>query len=232
MSSIPESYADVKARIAGAAQLAGRPADDVELVAVSKTWPAETVAELAGCGHDLFGENRVQEIEAKAPSLPSKLRWHFIGHLQKNKVRKVLPLVEAIHSIDSAELAQRTDGIARELGLYPKVYLQVNTAAESSKFGFTPDGLRAGLESLLALERLEIVGLMAIPPVARRPEDARPDFVALRELRDELADRSGTPLPGLSMGMSHDFEVAIAEGATVVRVGSSIFGRRPKPPRR
>lgn len=226
MHSIPDAYELVKGRIAEAAHRAGRERGEIELVAVSKTWPAETVAELADCGHRLFGENKVQEIEAKAPALSERLQWHFIGHLQKNKVRKVLPLADVIHSIDSAELAVRVNSIAADLGLFPKIYLQVNSAAEASKFGFSPDALRAGFDSLLELDRVEIVGLMAIPPPAKDSADARRHFVALRELRDELAAASGLPLTGLSMGMSHDFETAIEEGSTIVRVGSAIFGRR------
>jgi len=226
MHSILDAYEKVKRRIAEAARRAGRDPQEVELVAVSKTWPAETVAELAHCGHRLFGENRVQEIEAKVPALQNGLIWHFIGHLQKNKVRKVLPLADVIHSIDSLDLARRTDAIAAEIGLFPKVYLQVNAAAEASKFGFSPETLRSEFETLLDLERIEILGLMTIPPAVKEREDARPHFVALRELRDQLQVASGLPLPGLSMGMSHDFEIAIEEGATLVRVGSAIFGPR------
>ena len=226
MPPIAQLYESVKERVAIAAQKSGRDPEDIELIAVSKTWPAETVAELIECGHDLFGENRVQEIVAKVPALPSRLRWHFIGHLQQNKVRKVLPLVEAIHSVDSSEIARRIDFIAAELGLFPKVYLQVNTAGEAGKFGFPVDTIRAEFDSLLELERIEIIGLMLIPPLATDPLLTRREFIALRELRDELADHSGLPLQGLSMGMSNDYEMAIEEGATAVRVGSSIFGDR------
>ena len=160
------------------------------------------------------------------PFRVARLRWHFIGHLQQNKVRKVLPLVEAIHSVDSSEIARRIDFIAAELGLFPKVYLQVNTAGEAGKFGFPVDAIRAEFDSLLELERIEIIGLMLIPPLATDPLLTRREFIALRELRDELADHSGLPLQGLSMGMSNDYEMAIEEGATAVRVGSSIFGDR------
>ncbi len=226
MSNIAQLYESVKDRVAAAAQKSGRDAQDIELIAVSKTWPAQTVAELIECGHDLFGENRVQEVVTKVPALPARLRWHFIGHLQQNKVRKVLPLVETIHSVDSSEIARRIDFIAADLGLFPKVYLQVNTAGEAGKFGFPVDTIRAEFDSLLQLERIEIIGLMLIPPLTTEPSLTRREFVALRELRDELADHSGLPLQGLSMGMSNDYEMAIEEGATAVRVGSSIFGDR------
>ena len=226
MSLIPDSYQTICGRIAAAAGRSGRSADEIELVAVSKTWPAETVAELADCGHQLFGESRVQELEEKVPALPSRLRWHFIGRLQKNKVRKVLPLAEAIHSVDSTGLARRIDSIAADVGVFPKIYLQVNTGEEASKGGFSKDGLKAELEEILELPRIEVAGLMAIPPLMKEAEDVRPHFAALRELRDELATASGIPLPGLSMGMSHDFEIAVEEGATIVRVGSAIFGKR------
>ena len=226
MSNIAQLYESVKDRVAAAAQKSGRDVQDIELIAVSKTWPAQTVAELIECGHDLFGENRVQEVVTKVPALPARLRWHFIGHLQQNKVRKVLPLVETIHSVDSSEIARRIDFIAADLGLFPKVYLQVNTAGEAGKFGFPVDTIRAEFDSLLQLERIEIIGLMLIPPLTTEPSLTRREFVALRELRDELADHSGLPLQGLSMGMSNDYEMAIEEGATAVRVGSSIFGDR------
>lgn len=226
MSSIPESYSEVRSKVATACDLASRPVDSVELVVVSKTWPADTLREVIDCGHRTFGENRLQEVEVKAPALPTSLNWHFIGQLQKNKVRKVLNHCDTIHSVDSLALAERIDSIAGELGVFPKIYLQVNAAEEASKAGFTPEQLEAELDTLLNLKRIEILGLMAIPPSRKDPEEARPDFRTLRELRDRLESTTGVPLPGLSMGMSHDYEIAIAEGSTTVRVGSSIFGKR------
>ncbi len=161
------------------------------------------------------------------PALPSKLRWHLIGHLQSNKVRKVLPLVDAVHSVDSLDLARDIQRIGGELGLFPKVYLEVNLAAESTKHGFKPADLREGaLDALYEMDRLHIQGLMCIPPFDPMPEKTRPYFATLRQLRDELEKRGRAPLPKLSMGMSHDFEVAIEEGATIVRVGSALFGER------
>jgi len=186
----------------------------------------EAIREAVHAGQLLFGENKVQEIQAKAPQLPANLQWHLIGHLQSNKVRKVLPHVQAIHSVDSLDLARDIDRIAGELGLTARIYLEVNLGDESSKHGFTAEGLRTQLSALHALTRLEIQGLMCIPPFDDDPEKSRPYFVQLRTLRDELAKSSGIPLPLLSMGMSHDFEIAIEEGATMVRVGSAIFGAR------
>ncbi len=159
------------------------------------------------------------------------MRWHFIGHLQKNKVRRALPLFEAFHSVDSFELAEVMDRIASEDGHFPRALLEVNVAGEASKFGFQPEALEREIDALLALPRLQIEGLMTIAPYDDDPESSRPHFRALRELRDRLSGRTGLPFGTLSMGMSGDFEVAVEEGATLVRVGSSIFGSRPKPAR-
>lgn len=226
MTPVAENIAKVKTCIADAARRAGRSADDVELLAVCKTFPAEVVREAVDEGLRLFGENRVQELLAKQPLLPSYLRWHLIGHLQSNKVRKVLPCVDVIQGVDSLELARDINRVAAELGLFPKVYLEVNVAAEASKFGFAPAQLEARLDELFALDRLEIQGLMCIPPPGPKPDDSRRYFVFLREFRDRLGKQAGAPLAKLSMGMSHDYAVAIEEGATLVRVGSAIFGNR------
>lgn len=223
---LASNLAETKQRVAEAAQRSGRAADEVELLAVSKTWPAEKVAEVVTAGHFSFGENRVQEAEDKIPQLPDHLRWHLIGHLQRNKVRKALPLFQVVHSIDSLKLARYTSNIAAELSLKPEVYLQVDLAGEQSKNGYMPEDLQRDLDDLCNLDHISIIGLMCIPPMAATPEDARPWFIKLRELRDELEQRSGQLLPGLSMGMSGDYEVAIEEGSTIVRVGSAIFGSR------
>jgi pyridoxal phosphate enzyme (YggS family) len=201
----------------------------VELVAVSKTFPADFVREAWDAGQTLFGESRVQEAVAKIPDLPGALRWHFIGHLQKNKIRRALPLFELFHGIDSMETAQAMDRIAAEEGAFPRVLLEVNVAGEATKFGFRPEALEAGIDALLALPRLQIEGLMTIAPYDDEPEASRPHFRARRELRDRLASRTGLPFGTLSMGMSGDFEIAVEEGATLVRVGSAIFGARPRP---
>lgn len=226
MNDISQRLQAIRERIQNAAERCGRDPGAAELLAVSKTFPVEALQEAVAAGQLLFGENKVQEVMVKAPQLPASLQWHLIGHLQSNKVRKILPLAAAIHSIGSLSLARDVDRIAGELGLFPKVYLEVNLAAESSKHGFGIEELRSSLEELYALRRLEIQGLMCIPPYDDDPELSRPYFVRLRELRDELEKSGGAPLPRLSMGMSHDFEIAIAEGATIVRVGSAIFGER------
>jgi len=228
MSSILDNLERVREQIAQAAAKAGRDVKDVELVAITKTHPAEKVREAVEAGQTLFGESRVQEARAKIPELSSNIRWHFVGHLQKNKVRLALPLFEMIHSVDSLGLAQDINRIAEEEGLYPRVLLEVNVAGEGSKFGFVPDDLRKQMEALLTLSRLSIEGLMCIPPLAVESEDSRKFFVEVRELRDSLEKEFNMKLPELSMGMTQDFAIGIGEGATLVRVGTAIFGERSK----
>lgn len=226
MSEVGDNLLAVAGEIAAACLRVGRDVKSVELIAVSKTFPADFVREAVDAGQLVFGESKIQEAEPKIDALPGSLHWHFIGRVQRNKVRKLLQRFEVIHAIDSLRLASFTDEVARELGLFPKVFLQINVGKESSKGGFDPDGLRAEMEDLLRLERLEILGLMCIPPLGPDVESARPWFAILRELRDALEIEFGVQLPALSMGMSGDFEVAIEEGATHVRVGSAIFGKR------
>ena len=228
MNDIVARLETVRARISAAARASGRDPAEVGLVAVSKTQEALLVREAFDAGQAVFGESRAQELVAKAPLLPSLALWHFIGHLQSNKIRKILPVVDLIHAVDSVDLALDIDRIAAELGLFPRVLLEVNTSGEQTKFGFKPDALRGQIERLLALPRIQIEGFMTIAPLVEHAEDARPFFAALRLLRDELSADTGTPLPVLSMGMSDDFETAIKEGATLVRVGTAIFGPRPK----
>ncbi len=228
MSSILDNLERVREQIAQAAAKAGRDVKDVELVAIAKTHRAEKVREAVESGQTLFGESRVQEARAKITELSSNIRWHFVGHLQKNKVRQALPLFEMIHSVDSFALAQDINRIAEEEGLYPRVLLEVNVAGEGSKFGFAPDDLREQMEMLLALPRLSIEGLMCIPPLAVESEDSRKFFVQVRELRDSLEKEFNMKLPQLSMGMTQDFSIGIQEGATLVRVGTAIFGERSK----
>jgi PLP dependent protein len=228
MTSVAENLERVREQIAGAAAKGGRAVDEIELVAITKTHPADKVREAIEAGQTLFGESRVQEARAKIPELPSVLRWHFVGHLQKNKIRHALPLFELFHSVDSLALAQDMNRIANEEGLRPRVLLEVNVAGEGSKFGFKPQTVRAEMESLLALARLSIEGLMCIPPLAEEAEASRAFFVQLRELRDALEKEFDLKLPQLSMGMTNDFMVAVEEGATLVRVGTAIFGERTK----
>jgi len=228
MSEIFHRLEAVKSRIAAAAEASGRDVSAVKLIAVSKTHPPESILEVIDAGHLLFGESKVQEARAKIPLLPAKARWHFIGHLQKNKIRQALPLFEMFHGIDSLELARDINRIAGESGARPQILIEVNVAGEASKFGFKPEILRSGFEELLALDRLQVEGLMTIPPIAEEAEASRNYFVTLRGLRDQLQTEYRVPLMELSMGMSTDYEVAITEGATMVRVGTAIFGDRPK----
>ena len=229
MDAIAANLEEIRGRLTAAAERAGRDPASVRLVAVSKTYPAEAVAAASSTGQRIFGESRVQEARDKIPACPSGLEWHFIGHLQKNKVRQALPLFPFFHSIDSAALAGAIDRIAGETGAEAQGLLEVNISGEESKHGFTPDELRSQFPALAKLPHLRIRGLMTMAPYSDDPEDARPVFRKLRELRDELQSAHQHPLPELSMGMSGDFEPAIEEGATLVRVGSSIFGTRPRP---
>jgi pyridoxal phosphate enzyme (YggS family) len=229
MVSIAENLERVRDQIAEAAAKPGRAVNDVELVAITKTHPAEKVREAVEAGHKLFGESRVQEARAKIPKLPQNLRWHFVGHLQKNKIRHALPLFELFHGVDSVALAREINRIAVEDGMHPRVLLEVNVAGEGSKFGFKPEATRAEMESLLALPRLSIEGLMCLPPLAEGSEASRKYFVQLRDVRDSLEKEFDVKLAHLSMGMTQDFWIAVEEGATLVRVGTAIFGERARP---
>jgi pyridoxal phosphate enzyme (YggS family) len=231
VTTICENLERVRSQIADAAKKSGRLVNDIELVAISKTHDAEKVRAAHDAGQTLFGESRVQEARAKIPELPSSLRWHFVGHLQKNKIRHALPLFELFHGIDSLELARDLNRVAEEEGMHPRILLEVNVAGEGSKFGFKPETLRQEMEQLLSLRRLSIEGLMTIPPLAEEAEASRKFFVDLRELRAALETEFDMKLPQLSMGMTNDFTVAVEEGATLVRVGTAIFGERSKPKR-
>lgn len=216
----------IRAAIDAAAARAGRKPADIDLVAVSKTHPPEAVIEALAAGQTLFGESRVQEARTKIPLVPGRARWHFIGHLQRNKIRHALPLFEMFHGVDSLEIARDIQRIASEESQRPTVLLEVKLAEESQKHGFAPDRLREQIDELLALDRLNIAGLMCIPPPQPEPENSRPFFARLRELRDRLQTECRIGLPHLSMGMSSDFTIAVEEGATLVRVGTAIFGDR------
>lgn len=224
--TIAQNLERVHAAIAAAAAKAGRAPDDIELVAVSKKQDVEKIHAAEQAGQQLFGESRVQEARAKLPLLSARLRWHFIGTLQKNKIRQALPLFELFHSVDSLALAEDMQRIADEDGARPRVLLQVNVAGEASKHGFSPQDLRRDLEVALSLGCLTIEGLMTIPPFAPEADASRRYFAALRALRDELEAEFAVKLPQLSMGMSGDYPIAIEEGATLVRVGTAIFGSR------
>jgi pyridoxal phosphate enzyme (YggS family) len=228
MEAIADRLDRVRNQIAQAAAKAFRSVDTIELLAASKKQDADKIRAAEEAGQLLFGESRVQEARAKIPLLPSRLRWHFIGTLQKNKIRHALPFFELFHAVDSLPLAQEINRVAGEEGMRPRVLLQVNVAHEASKHGFSPEALRRDLEPALSLGRLSIDGLMTIPPLAPDPEGSRCYFVALRELRDQLENEFSVKLPQLSMGMSGDFPIAIEEGATLVRVGSAIFGERSR----
>lgn len=223
MSSVATQLSGIRDRVSAACRRAGRPEDAVRLIAVSKTFPASDVAEAVAAGQRSFGENKLQEAESKIGSLPGWLEWHFIGGVQRNKVRKILPLFPFIHAVDSLKLASHMEGVAADLGIVPKIFLQVNQAGEESKGGFSEDGLRGCLSGIAGFTHLDVVGLMVIPPDDGEP---RKWFRSLREFRDKLESEFPVRLPFLSMGMSGDFETAIEEGATHVRVGSSVFGKR------
>lgn len=217
----------VGGRIVAAAEAAGRDPREVTLIAVTKTHPAEVVDEAVIAGaHDL-GENRVQEAQAKKPGV-RKARWHLIGPLQRNKARVALEVFDVIHTVDRSEIGDRLQFLLAQH--WPDrvvdVLLEVNIGNEPQKAGVAPADARGLLDAVRNHDRLVVRGLMAIPPFAAEPEASRPFFRSLRELRDRLQDETGHALPALSMGMSHDFEIAVAEGATLVRVGTAIFGPR------
>jgi pyridoxal phosphate enzyme (YggS family) len=216
----------VQQRIAAACTRAGRDPATVLLVAVSKGQLPDMVAAAARLGLVVFGENKVQEARAKVPLCPGRLRWHMIGHLQSNKAREAVRWFEMIHSVDSLPLAEAIQHEAEKAAKRMPVLLEVNVAGEASKFGYAPARLLEELPALNALGRLEIHGLMTMAPWSPDPERARPVFRRLRELRQECEQCLGAPLAHLSMGMSGDFEAAIAEGATLVRIGTALFGER------
>lgn len=226
MRTLAQNLAAIEARIEAVAGKHSRKSGEVRLVAVSKTHPAEAIREVFEAGQRAFGESRVQEALPKLEALPREIEWHFIGHLQTNKIRKVVDRFSLFHGVDNQNLALQMNRIAGELGATANVLLEVNVSGEESKFGFDPQTLSAALEDLLPLPFLRIQGLMTMAPYSDDPETSRPFFSKLRELRDRLAVETGNPLPELSMGMSGDFEQGIAEGATIVRVGSAIFGDR------
>ena len=228
--SLTDNLASIQSRIRAACERSGREVNSVLLLAVSKTHPPEVIREAVNLGLTTFGENKVQEAKAKIPNCPSKARWHFIGHLQSNKCRDAVELFEMIQGVDSLAIAQELNKRAEQASKTMPILLEINVAGESSKFGYKPEQMLADLEALNTLPRLEIHGLMTIPPYTPVPEKARPYFQKLRQLKQQAETVLGVPLPQLSMGMSGDFEVAIEEGATIIRVGTALFGERSYPP--
>jgi len=232
--SVAENITDIRRRIAAAARRAGRNPEEITLMAVSKTFPQEHIREAYAAGLRVFGENRIQEFAGKAAALRDlyEAEWHMIGHLQSNKAARAAETFAAIDSLDSLKLAEKLNTSAEKLGKRITVLVEVNVGGEAAKSGLAPDS--GELEQLLAaapgLSRLEFRGLMTIPPFTEDPQEARPYFQKLRALRDQVAAR---PVPAirtdvLSMGMSHDFEIAVEEGSTCVRVGTAIFGERTR----
>jgi pyridoxal phosphate enzyme (YggS family) len=227
VSELAQRLTEVRRRVAAAATVSDRSLESITLIAVGKTFPAEVVAEAVSAGAVDLGENRVQEAVAKKPGV-SGARWHLIGPLQRNKARAALEVFDVVHTIDRPEIADRLQYLLTEH--WPErrleVLVEVNVGSEPQKAGALPEDAEELVRHVLGCDRLLLRGLMAIPPWGRDPEESRRYFRALRALRDELQQIVGEPLPELSMGMSHDFEVAIAEGATMVRVGTAIFGPR------
>ena len=224
---LASNLASVRERIAAAERLSGRPAGSVTLIGVVKTPPAETLAAAVALGLADLGENRVQEAESHQRSVPrSAARWHMIGHLQRNKAGRALELFDVFHGIDDLELARSLAERAARSERRVKMLLEVNVSGESTKFGVSPEGVAALAEQVEELASLELVGLMTVGAPVETGELARPGFARLRRLRDAIVRRLGRPLPELSMGMSGDYEVAVEEGATMVRVGTALFGAR------
>ena len=228
-STIADRLVAIRGRIAAAARTAGRDPSSIRLVAVSKTFPIEAIREAFAAGQRDFGENRVQEALQKiASGADLEIRWHLLGHLQTNKARKAAPAFSTIQSVDSVELLQRIDAAAVDAGRAPELLIQVDLAGEATKFGVPPADVPPLFEAATRCGAARVIGLMTLPPIPASPEDARPWFRRLRELRDDWIAGGVPPsmLAELSMGMSADFDIAIEEGSTMVRVGTAIFGSR------
>lgn len=228
-TTIQENLLRVKEQIADAAQRAGRSAEEITLIGVSKTQPAEAIERAFDAGLRHFGENRVQEWEGKREKISSlSATWHLIGHLQSNKAAKAAKLFHSIDAVDDFALAQKLDRACAQLpgAQRLRVLIEVHVSGEETKSGIAEEGLQELAEKMMGLERLEMAGLMCIPPYLENAQEVRPYFARLREMREQLEARLGRKLPVLSMGMSHDFAMAILEGATEVRVGTAIFGTR------
>ena len=224
--TIAERWREVSANVARACERAGRSPAEVTIVAVSKTHPASAVREAAAAGATDFGENYAQELAAKRGDCPATIRWHFIGHLQRNKAKLVAGQVALVHAVDSVDLAVE---LGKRAAAVQPVLVAVNLAGETTKYGLTAETAPAVARAIAATANVRLDGFMTMPPPADDPEASRPVFEALRALRDRVAGELGRPLPVLSMGMSGDYEVAIACGATLVRIGTAIFGTRANP---
>jgi hypothetical protein len=228
-ASFEARLAMVRERMVRACARANRPLESVRLLPVTKTVEPYRIREAVEAGLTVFGENRVQEARRKIPLCPDRIEWHLIGHLQSNKVKLAVSLFSCIHSVDSQPLLTALEETCARAGRRLPIFLEVNVAGEATKFGFAPEDVIEAVRAANACPHLEVVGLMTIPPFVPDREAARPFFRRLRLLRDEVAQAAGTPLPELSMGMSHDFEIAIEEGATWIRVGTALFGPRSSP---
>lgn len=223
---IAANLASVQQRVSAACARAGRDPSSVKLVIVSKGHSADVVRATADLGLTLFGENKVQEAKIKIGQCPSRLQWHLIGHLQSNKCRDAVHFFGMIQSVDSLPLAQEINKWAEKSAKTMPILLEVNVAGESTKFGYSPEKLLLELREINALPKIEVHGLMTVAPWTQEPEKTRPVFRRLRELKTQCEEILGAPLPHLSMGMSGDFEVAVEEGATMIRIGSAILGPR------
>lgn len=229
--SISDNWSRLQAKVAAAAERAGRRPEDITIIAVSKTFPAHVVKEAYEAGLRTFGENRVQEALEKIPEIPTDASWHLVGHLQTNKARSAAGRFALIHSVDSVHLARELDRQAARRGMRQGILLQVNMAGEETKSGFEPALVRDAAAEIAGLKNLEVRGLMTIGPLTTQPESVRWVFRELRQLSDKVQENlPGLPLGELSMGMTGDFETAIEEGATLIRVGRAIFGERPVAP--
>lgn len=225
---LAENCESLKQRIAAACARVNRTPEEILFLPVSKGHPPESICKAAEFGFQIFGESKVQEARLKISLCSSRFSWHMIGHLQSNKCRDAVQLFQMIQSVDSLSLAEELNKWAEKLGKHVPILLEVNAAGESTKFGLSPQKIMEQIKAFNSLPRLEVQGLMTIAPYSPTPERSRPFFQKLRHLRDECSEQIGAPLPHLSMGMSGDFEVAIEEGSTIVRIGTSLFGERTR----
>ena len=226
MPDIADNLAQVQQRIAAACKRVERSPEEVQLVAVGKKFTADVIREAADCSLTLFGENRVQEAKAKIPDCPGHLRWHFIGNLQTNKCRDAVALFDMLHAVDSLHLAKELNKRCEQTAKVMPILLEVNVSGEGSKHGFSPETAVNAMKEFSDFPQLELHGLMTMAPYSRQPESSRPYFQKLCEVKAACEDKLGAPLPELSMGMSGDYEIAIEEGATLIRLGTALFGPR------